>query len=87
MVFASVACNWLELTIHYVVEAKKWRMQACSLYKEVFKRVQRNKQIQIASETMDIAVHRDKAAWKQTLQATLVRSSRPRVPAGPRPGR
>jgi small-conductance mechanosensitive channel len=61
-VFVKVTSNWLELTMRYVVEAKKRRAASSYLYKEVFRRVQRNKQIQIASETMDLTVHRDKAA-------------------------
>ncbi len=61
-VFVRVTSNWLELTMRYVVEAKKRRMASSYLYTEVFKRVQKNKQIQIASETMDLTVHQDKAA-------------------------
>ncbi len=61
-VFVRVTSNWLELTMRYVVEAKKRRMASSYLYTEVFKRVQKNKQIQIAWETMDLTVHQDKAA-------------------------
>lgn len=61
-VFVKVTTNWLELTMRYVVEAKKRRAASSYLYKEIFKRVQQNKRIQIASETMDLTVHPDKAA-------------------------
>jgi Small-conductance mechanosensitive channel len=40
-VFVKVTSNWLELTMRYVVEAKKRRMASSYLYKEVFKRVQK----------------------------------------------
>jgi len=61
-VFVKVTSNWLELSMRYVVDAKKRRAASSYLYTEIFKRVQKNKAIQIASETMDLTVHQDKAA-------------------------
>jgi small-conductance mechanosensitive channel len=61
-VFVKVTSNWLDLTMRYVVEAKQRRSASSFLYQEIFKRVQKNKQIQIASETMDLTVHQGKAA-------------------------
>lgn len=61
-VFVKVTSNWLDLTMRYVVEAKQRRAASSFLYQEVFKRVQKNQQIQIASETMDLTVHHDRAA-------------------------
>ncbi len=61
-VFVKVTSNWVELSMRYVVEAKKRRIASSYLYSEIFKRVQKNAGIQIASETMDLTVHRPKAA-------------------------
>lgn len=61
-VFVKVTSNWVELTMRYVVQAKKRRIASSYLYTEIFKRVQNNKNIQIASETMDLTVHDEKAA-------------------------
>jgi hypothetical protein len=48
--------------MRYVVQAKKRRAASSSIYKEVFSRVQQAKDIQIASETMDLTVQPAKAA-------------------------
>jgi len=61
-VFVTVTSNWTELRLRYVVEAKKRRHASSYIYKEVFSRVKNNKDIQIASETMDLTVHPPKAA-------------------------
>lgn len=61
-VYVKVTSNWLELTMRYVVDAKKRRQASSFIYTEVFKRVQSAHDIQIASETMDLTVHRPKAA-------------------------
>jgi small-conductance mechanosensitive channel len=61
-VYVRVTSNWLELTMRYVVEAKKRRASSSYIYKEVFTRVQKQKDIQIASETMDLTVRQPKAA-------------------------
>lgn len=47
----------MELTLRYLVEPKKRRAASNFIYTEVFKRVQQRKDISIASETMDLAVH------------------------------
>ena len=61
-VFVKVTSNWLELSMRYVVDPKKRRAASSYIYSEVFKRVQKNHNIQIASETMDLTVHRAKVA-------------------------
>ena len=61
-VFVKVTSNWLELTMRYVVDPKKRRPASSFIYSEIFKRVSKAKDIQIASETMDLTVHRPKAA-------------------------
>jgi small-conductance mechanosensitive channel len=61
-VFVKVTSNWLELTMRYVVDPKQRRGASSFIYKEVFKRVSQAKDIQIASETMDLTVHRRQAA-------------------------
>jgi small-conductance mechanosensitive channel len=62
MVYVKVTSNWVQLTMRYVVEAKKRRAASSYIYKEVFSRVQQAKDIQIASETMDLTVQPSKAA-------------------------
>ncbi len=54
--------NWLELTMRYVVDPKKRRPASSFIYTEVFKRVSKADDILITSETMDLTVHRPKAA-------------------------
>lgn len=61
-VYVKVTSNWLELTMRYVVDPKKRRPASSFIYTEVFKRVSQAEDIQIASETMDLTVHRPKAA-------------------------
>jgi hypothetical protein len=57
-----LAPNCKDNTMRYVVQAKKRRAASSSIYKEVFSRVQQAKDIQIASETMDLTVQPAKAA-------------------------
>jgi small-conductance mechanosensitive channel len=61
-VFVKITSNWVELRMRYVVEAKKRREASSYIYKEVFSRVQKSRNIQIASETMDLTLHRPEAA-------------------------
>jgi predicted transglutaminase-like protease len=61
-VYLKVTSNWLQLTMRYLVDPKQRRSASTFIYKEVFKRVSQAKDIQIASETMDLTVHRPKAA-------------------------
>ncbi|HKW67986.1 MAG TPA: mechanosensitive ion channel family protein [Terriglobales bacterium] len=56
-VYLQVTSNWVQLTLRYLVEPKKRRSATNFIYTEVFKRVQQRKDISIASETMDLAVH------------------------------
>lgn len=56
-VYLKVTSNWVELTLRYVVEPKKRRAASNFIGAEVFKRVQQRKDINIASETMDLSVH------------------------------
>lgn len=61
-VYVKVTSNWLELTLRYVVDPKKRRPASSFIYTEVFKRVSKANDIQIASETMDLTVRKPKAA-------------------------
>jgi hypothetical protein len=61
-VYVAVTSNWVQLTMRYVVEPKKRRTASSFIYREVFQKVQASKNITIASETMDLTVHRPKAA-------------------------
>jgi hypothetical protein len=61
-VFVKITSNWVELRMRYVVEAKKRREASSYIYKEVFSRVQKSRNIQIASETMDLTLHRPEVA-------------------------
>jgi small-conductance mechanosensitive channel len=61
-VYVKVTSNWLQLTMRYLVAPKQRRSAASFIYTEVFKRVSQAKDIQIASETMDLTVHPPKAA-------------------------
>jgi small-conductance mechanosensitive channel len=62
VVYVKVTSNWLELTMRYVVDPKKRRAASSFIYTEVFKRISKDEGIQIASETMDLTVHRPQAA-------------------------
>ncbi len=62
VVYVKVTSNWLELTLRYVVDPKKRRPASSYIYSEMFKRISKADDIQIASETMDLTVHRPKAA-------------------------
>ncbi len=57
-VYLKVTSNWVELSLRYVVEPKKRRSASSFIYREVFQRVQQRDDITIASETMDLSVHR-----------------------------
>jgi small-conductance mechanosensitive channel len=61
-VYVKVTSNWVQLTMCYMVEAKKRRAASSYIYKQVFSQVQQAKDIQIASETMDLTVQPAKAA-------------------------
>src|SRR6185437_8119903 len=61
-VYVKVTSNWLQLTMRYVVDPRKRRVASTFIYTEVFKKVAQQKDIQIASETMDLTVHPPKAA-------------------------
>ncbi len=61
-VFVSITSNWIQLRMRYVVEARKRRSASSYIYREVFRRLQKNQNIKIASETMDLTVHRADAA-------------------------
>lgn len=61
-VYLKVTSNWLQLTMRYMVDPKQRRNASSFIYKEVFQRVAQAKDIEIASETMDLTVHRPKAA-------------------------
>lgn len=50
------------LHLRYLVDPKKRRNASTFIYREVFQRVQKADDIQIASETMDPTVHTPKAA-------------------------
>lgn len=61
-VYLKVTSNWLQLTMRYMVDPKQRRAASSYIYTEVFKRVSQANDIQIASETMDLTVHSEKAA-------------------------
>jgi small-conductance mechanosensitive channel len=61
-VYVAVTSNWVQLTMRYLVEPKKRRTASSFIYREVFQKVQASNDITIASETMDLTVHRPKAA-------------------------
>lgn len=61
-VYVKVTSNWVQLNMRYLVEPKKRRGASSFIYTEVFKRLQSSKNISIASETMDLTVHRSDAA-------------------------
>jgi hypothetical protein len=57
-VYVEVTSNWIQLTLRYVVEPKKRRQAKTFIFTHVFERLQGRKDIMIASETMDLAIHR-----------------------------
>jgi small-conductance mechanosensitive channel len=56
-VYVEVTSNWMALTLRYLVQPKKRRQAKSFIYVQVFERVQGRKDIMIASETMDLAIH------------------------------
>ncbi|HZQ17259.1 MAG TPA: hypothetical protein VFA90_00955 [Terriglobales bacterium] len=61
-VYVKVTSNWLQLTMRYVVDPRQRRSASTFISKEIFKKVFERKDIQIASETMDLTIHPPKAA-------------------------
>ncbi len=61
-VYLKVTSNWLQLSMRYLVDPKQRRAASSYIYTAVFKRVSQARDIQIASETMDLTVHPPKAA-------------------------
>jgi small-conductance mechanosensitive channel len=61
-VFLKVTDNWLELSMRYVVDPKQRRNASNFIYRETFKRIRDRKDIQIASETMDLTLQNKKVA-------------------------
>jgi len=61
-VYVKVTSNWLQLSMRYVVDPRQRRAASTFIYQKVFDRVSQAKDIQIASETMDLTVHPPKAA-------------------------
>ena len=56
-VYVEITSNWVQLTLRYLVSPKKRRQARLFIYSQVFERVQGRKDIMIASETMDLAIH------------------------------
>jgi small-conductance mechanosensitive channel len=61
-VYVKVTSNWLQLSMRYVVEPRRRRVASTFIYQKVFERISQRDDIKIASETMDLTVHRPKAA-------------------------
>lgn len=61
-VYVKVTSNWVQLSMRYVVEPRRRRVASTFIYQRVFDRVSQAEDIKIASETMDLTVHRPKAA-------------------------
>jgi small-conductance mechanosensitive channel len=61
-VYVKVTSNWLQLNMRYLVDPKQRRAASSYIYKEVFRRLSQAKNIQIASETMDLTVHQPQKA-------------------------
>jgi hypothetical protein len=56
-VYVEITSNWVQLTLRYLVNPKQRRSARSFIYAQVFQRVQGRKDIMIASETMDLAIH------------------------------
>jgi small-conductance mechanosensitive channel len=61
-VFLRITDNWLELSMRYVTDPKKRRIATNFIFTEVFKRIREHDDIQIASSTMDLTLHQERAA-------------------------
>lgn len=61
-VYLKVTSNWLQLTMRYVVDPRKRRVSSNFIFQMVFQELSQRNDIHIASETMDLTVHRPKAA-------------------------
>lgn len=56
-VYVRVTSNWVECSLRYIVDAKERRTASDFIFRKVFEQLQTHPDIQIASETMDIALH------------------------------
>jgi small-conductance mechanosensitive channel len=61
-VYLKVTDNWLQLTMRYIVDPMQRRKASSYMYQEIFKRISKARDIHIASETMDLTVHRPEKA-------------------------
>lgn len=57
VVYVQVTSNWVECSLRYIVDAKKRRAASNFIFRNIFDRIRARTDIQIASQTMDIAVH------------------------------
>ncbi|MGH9685900.1 MAG: mechanosensitive ion channel family protein [Candidatus Acidiferrales bacterium] len=62
VVYVKVTSNWVECSLRYIVDARKRRAASNFIFRNVFERVRACTDIQIASQTMDIAVHEQSGA-------------------------
>lgn len=62
-VYMQVTSNWVQLTMRYVVEPKQRRPANHFIWQKTFQRLQDRKDITIASQTSDIALH-----WRDNSQ-------------------
>jgi small-conductance mechanosensitive channel len=56
VVYVKVTSNWVECSLRYIVNAKQRRAATNFIFRKVFERIQERRDIQIASQTMDLSV-------------------------------
>ncbi len=78
-VYTKVTSNYVELTMRYVVDPKKRRSASTFIYRGVFDRVQKRKDISIGSDTMTVTVQ---AAKGQQLKAAMIPADKQQPAAG-----
>jgi small-conductance mechanosensitive channel len=62
VVYVKVTSNWVECALRYIVNAKQRRAASNFIFRKVFEQVRARTDIQVASQTMDIAVHQQQAS-------------------------
>jgi small-conductance mechanosensitive channel len=68
-VFLRVTDNWLELSMRYVTDPKQRRVATNFIFTQVWKKIRERRDIQIASSTMDLTLHRGDDAAQRTRDA------------------
>jgi small-conductance mechanosensitive channel len=78
-VYVKVTTNWVGLTLRYIVDPKKRRVASTYIYREVFDRIFKRKDIQIGSDTMNVTVEQAKTEKNKQEQESAAREREERA--------